>query len=252
MLVILRIVPTAAPGETMLNEQFVAEVVLIDKTDGLVLLVDAVMGIALAVGWLYEAGAGVEAGVVAGVDVDGKSLTVVRQFLAAGNLAEVEAGSVVVGHGAFVVGIVFINESHLLYTVTSLVELAEDVEQVLGNGFVADELTHLGMTVLIDMQHAEVAQVIGRHGAVALEGLEPDALEYLVSDGGGGEATVDVDLAQGGGAEHLAGLPLLSRLCLTSDGKKRKDKSYKRAAECKKQRFHRVISVFLCICVFLP
>ena len=223
MLVILGIVPTATPGEATLYEQFVAEVVLVDKADGLVLLVGATMGVALAVGWLHKSGAGVEAGVVAGVDVDGKSLTVVRQFLTAGNLAEVEARSVVVGHGALVVGIIFINESNLLYTVTCLVEFAEDVEQVLGNGFVANELTHLGMSVLIDMQHAEVAQVIGRYGAVALERLEPDALEDLVSDGGGCEATVDVDLAQGGGAEHLAGLPLLNRLCLTSNRQERKD-----------------------------
>ena len=121
----------------------------------------------------------------------------IRQLLAAGNATIVEAGCVVVCHRGLVVGVVLIHKEHLFYSIAAEIQLAEYLEQVVGYGALADNLTSLGLAVLINMEHAEVSQFLTGYCAVALIGLEPYALKHLVADGVGTEETVQIACANG-------------------------------------------------------
>jgi hypothetical protein len=122
-------------------------------------------------------------GVVEGIDVDGEALSVLGELLRAADGPETETAGVVVAHGTLVGGIVVVDETHALNGVAGLVELAEDGDEVGGNGAMADELSAMGTALTVDMGHGEVAEVAERNrarGRIAL------ALHALVHGGGDG------------------------------------------------------------------
>ena len=58
-----------------------------------------------------------------------------------------------------VVAIVVVGQRDLLNGIAGLVELMEDREELGGNEFVADELALMGTSVVVIMEHTQVAEV---------------------------------------------------------------------------------------------
>ena len=91
-------------------------------------------------------------GIVERVDVDGETAGVHRQFFLVARLQTVVvARRVVGGHAALIVAAVLVYRLHALYAVLRIVQLAEDVDKVGCDGFVADELAYLHLPVLVVM-----------------------------------------------------------------------------------------------------
>ncbi len=61
------------------------------------------------------------------------------------------------GHAAFVVGVVFVDQHDALNLVVGFVEFAEDVNEVVGDGLVADDFAELGLSFEVAMEHSQVA-----------------------------------------------------------------------------------------------
>lgn len=184
----------------MLNEEPIAEIVFLQ----LVGRGDAAVGPSARRRRLDDgvAVALTHAGVVEGIDVDGQTLGMLRQLLRSGNGAKAEARRVVGSHGALVVSLKVVNELHAADGIAGVVELSEDVEQVVGNQFVADELALMHASVGIVVQHAQIAEVLSADGASVGEGPSSHALECSLSDGVGREALVLLLSAGRERAEH--------------------------------------------------
>ena len=101
--------------------------------------------------------------IIEGVDVDGQSLCVFRQLVAAADSAETETRGIVSPHRLLVVGIVVVDETHALNGIVGMVELAENINQVLCDGFVTHQLTLLHLSTGIVVEHAQIAQVTTRN-----------------------------------------------------------------------------------------
>ena len=138
VLVVLQRAPGATPGEAVLAEETVAEVMagnLIGKT---LVAVD----IGAPGGGLDEQRAvplPAHAGVVEGVDIDGEATGMVRQARAALDGTVAVARGVVGLHGTLVVVAVVGDGTDALYGVALTVELGEDLPQVVADGAVADD-----------------------------------------------------------------------------------------------------------------
>lgn len=109
-------------------------------------------------------------------------------------------------------------EGDALDFVALLVELAEDVEEVVGYGLVADDFTQLGLSFDVAMEHAKVAQSAAWNGAVLLVGLALHATEYGVGDGECLETGVEAVGADGFVANDGCGGPLAEGLLLVGGG----------------------------------
>ena len=99
MLVIFGRVPVAAPGETVLGEKAVAQIVLVDLVGEAL----AAVGIDFAAGWRdIVASVTVSAkdhiGIIVGVDVNGQSVGVLGEAGSAVNDPVVETGSIIFCH----------------------------------------------------------------------------------------------------------------------------------------------------------
>ena len=95
------------------------------------------------------------------------------------------------GHAAFVVGVVFVDQHDALNLVVGFVEFAKDVNEVVGDGLVADDFAELYLAVEVAVEHSQVAQGGARNGAVLLVRLALHMLEDGIADGVGLEAGVD-------------------------------------------------------------
>ena len=182
MLPVLHGAPGASPGEAVLEEETVEEVALhnlIGEGTGTV-------GIGNGSGRLYDATAiapFTDVRVVEGIDVDSHPSGVLGELPGAGDATEAEAGGIVVAHRLFVDSLIIVDETDALDGVTLPIELAEDVEQILGNGLVAHHLAHMLSPLGVDMGEAQVAQLRSRHGTVAGIGTALHALEDGIGDG---------------------------------------------------------------------
>lgn len=169
MLVIFQAVPCAAPGESVADELAVAEVVggylagEIGRTVG--------VGTAALGANRHPVAPFSDAGVVERVDVDGHSEAVFGEGGAPRDAAEVEAGGVVGLHRTQVVGVVVVHQHHPLDGIAGPVEGAEDVEELFGDGPVADELAQAYPALQVVVQHLQVAQFGEGDRAVGLVGL---------------------------------------------------------------------------------
>ena len=218
MLVVFDSAPGAAPAEAVLDEEAVAGVGSVDEGNGKLAAGGAVGGVGLGIGWFHLAVVEVDVGVVEGIDVDGESLGVLGELGGARDDAEVEAGGVVGCHAALVVAVVVVDEGDALDLVALFVELAEDAEEVVGNGLVADDFAELGLAVDVAMEHAKVAQGGTGNSAVLLVGLALHATEDGVGDGVGLEAGVEAVGADGFVADDGCGCPLTEGLLLVGSG----------------------------------
>ena len=63
-----------------------------------------------------------------------------------------------------VVGPIVINQPNTLDGIALAIEFAEDIEQVVGNSFVAHHLAYMFMALGIDVRQTEIAQFRTGHG----------------------------------------------------------------------------------------
>ena len=98
------------------------------------------------------------AGVVQRVDVNGKSLRVLRGFGGAGDGTEIEARGVVGTHRRFVICIIVVDKCDAFYGICCIVQFAENAEQVCCNGLIADNFSQLSLTLRVAMKHPQLAQ----------------------------------------------------------------------------------------------
>lgn len=163
MLVILGVLPVTSPRESVRLEEPMAEV----SPLYLVGMLPAAVGILLAIVGRDQRTASplADEGVIARIDVDGHAGAMSGHDSGTRYTTEVEGRGIVVAHGGLVVGIVGIDQHYPFDGIHGLVQLAEDVQQVVGNVLVADELALQLFPILIIMEHREVAEVLARCGA---------------------------------------------------------------------------------------
>ena len=124
MLEVLARFPVTAPLESVLGEEFIGQVVVVDFVGERFRPVTVFLGS----GGLHLSGAVglvLVIGIIQRVNVNGQSSCVLRQLLATGNVAIEETGGVVRPHLQFVIGIVFVGQFHLLDLVSLFVEGSE-------------------------------------------------------------------------------------------------------------------------------
>ena len=85
------------------------------------------------------------------------------EFLGARDGTIAETGGIVVAHRLLIISIIVIDRTYLLDGVARLIELAEDIHQILGNGLVADQFPLVHFSLGIHMEHLDMAQVTTRH-----------------------------------------------------------------------------------------
>ena len=182
MLPILHRAPGAAPFEAVLNEKAIQEVALDDLVGEALAAVDILRGR----GGLHDAAAvlaGTHIGVIERVDVDRHALSMLGELGGAGNPAVAEAGGVIIAHRPLVVGLVVINQTDALDGIFLTVELAEDVQKVIGNRLVADHLTHMLLLLGIIVRQAQIAEVLAAKGAAFRPGAALHPQEDRIGNG---------------------------------------------------------------------
>ena len=85
------------------------------------------------------------------------------QLLATCHWAVAEAGCIVVGHGAKVIGLVLVNEPHSCYRIAGFIEFPEYEHQVVCDETVAHHLAHMPVPVKVVMRQLQEAQFRSRH-----------------------------------------------------------------------------------------
>ena len=86
-----------------------------------------------------------------------------------------------------IIGIIVVNELHARDGIAGLIQLSEDVDEILGNGFVAHHLSLMNLSINIIVEHLQIAQVSARNGAIMREGPSLHANEHPVADSIDGE-----------------------------------------------------------------
>ena len=167
MLVVFAVFPAAAPFESISGKEAKGEVVLIDFH-----------GEVTASVYIGGAGSGLDqeaavyvfhVGVIEWIDVDGNAHAVFGDFRGMGDEAEVEGGAVVVGHGAFIVGVVVIDKADLLDGIFGGIELLEDGKDSFCDAAVDHHFAVLRFSLEVHIADAEVGELFSGDGAVCLE-----------------------------------------------------------------------------------
>ena len=143
------------------------------------------------------------------------------EFGAARRDAVVERRGVVGRHRSLVVCAVVVDEAHPLDGVVGVVELAQDLQDVVGNGPIDYHLADDAPALRVFVETEQVAQFLSRHTATLLVGPPPHPFKHRVADLGNREKTAhtpsghnlfadDVAWAKGSSSlrRHLAWLAL--------------------------------------------
>ena len=167
MLVVFAVFPAAAPFEAVLGKDDAGEVLFID-----------LHGEVTAAVYIGGSGGGLDqeaavyvfhVGVIERIDVDGGAHAVFGDFRGMGDEAEVEGGAVVVGHGAFIIGIVVVHEADLLDGIFGGVELLEDGKDGFCDAAVDHHFAVLRFPLEVHIADAEKGEVFAGDGAVVFE-----------------------------------------------------------------------------------
>ena len=167
MLVVFAAVPAAAPFEAVLGEDLESEVRLVDLHREVTAAV-----------YIGGSGGGLDGeravhhfdiGVVERIDVDRRAHAMLGDFCRVGDEAEIEGGTVVVCHRAFIIGIVVVHETDLLNGILGSIELFEDGKDGFCDAAVHHHFAALRVPVEIHIADAEKGEVFAGDGAVIFE-----------------------------------------------------------------------------------
>ena len=165
MLVVFFVVPAiTAPKKAMFSKKSAAQVVLFN-------LVGKIFRAILEVGGIigrdnFFAVDGFYVRVVQRIDVDRQAVAVKRNSVREGNVTEIEARRIIVAHGKFIVGVVFVDEPNFLYRVARRIKLLEDFNQRLGDSDVANEFAFQSFAAQIFVQDVKISQLVQRQRAI--------------------------------------------------------------------------------------
>lgn len=182
MLIVLAVLPVASPSESLFLEESVAQVAFPDHV-GMVL---ASVEIRTGCGWFYHFLAVSQSfvvGVVEGVDVYGKSSAMFRDGVCVRDESEVEARGVVGSHGPFVVCVPIVDEPHPLNRIFCPVEFVQNVEHIVGYGFVDHHFSHDASAFLVGVQTSQIAQLASWHSTILLVCFPLHHTEDVVGNG---------------------------------------------------------------------
>lgn len=142
-------------------------------------------------GRLYDDTSGTRAavaGVVEGVQVHGHTARVGGEPAAAFHHTVAEGTGVIGTHRQLIVGPKVIDKSYALYGIAMEIELTEDIQDIGGNGFVADHLAKADMPLEVFMQQTEIAKVGTANGAALWVAFALHTSEDCIRYRGRGEA----------------------------------------------------------------
>ena len=186
MLIVFGAGPGAAPVEAVLEEEAVAEV----AANNLVGEVSVTVDVRRAGGGLDDTRArwrDAVIGIVERIDVDGLAVGVLGNGAHAGFAPEIETGGIVGQHGRFVIAVIVVDKPHPLDGIAGVIQGAEYLQEVVGNGPVGDHLTDQCPAGEVFVQDSEIAEVLHRNGAAVLVGPAGHPGEDRAVDGCGGE-----------------------------------------------------------------
>lgn len=99
-----------------------------------------------------------------------------------------ESTGIIGAHGLFITGPKVIDKSYALYGIAMEIELTEDIQDIGGNGFVADHLAKADMPLEVFMQQTEIAKIRAANGAALWVAFALHTSEDCIRYRGRGEA----------------------------------------------------------------
>ena len=181
MLVIFLVVPTiAAPQKIFFAEESATQILRRDFVRKIFRAIFVVGGIVGRDDFLAVNGFDIR--IVKRIDVDRQTVAVPRNSLRERNESEIEARGIIVAHGKFVVGVVFVDEMNFFNRVIRREKFLENVEQVVGNALVANHFAAQNFSAQVLVQKFDVTQFARRHRAIHFERFAGDARKNFVVD----------------------------------------------------------------------
>jgi len=182
VLIVFQRPPVATPRETMLSKEAIGQVVVCDFIFEGACTID-VGSCRSGLDEERAVLAPLYAWVLQRVQVDGQSTGMHGEMFRTVHDAVAEARGVISLHGALVVGIEVIDGTYLGDRVALSVELTENVEQVFGDGLVANDDAMTRIALEIDMKYADHTQVGAADGAFLRKGFALHVLKECIGDG---------------------------------------------------------------------
>lgn len=100
-----------------------------------------------------------DTGIDTGIEIDGQSLTVHGELCAPLYPAIIKGRCIICLHGARIVRIIHINGPDLLYRISDLIELIEDLRRLQGNLFVYNQGTSPDLSFKIIIFHTNLPKI---------------------------------------------------------------------------------------------
>jgi hypothetical protein len=121
-------------------------------------------------------------GIIKGVDVNGETSCMIREFLGVGHIPITETAGVIVFHLPFVVCIILISQANALNRVVVGIKLTEDGQQLIGYDLVAHQGALMRLLVIVPMQHFQISEVATLHMRIGMICLALHDGPYTVWD----------------------------------------------------------------------
>ena len=179
MLIILHGSPVSAPGEAVFCEKLIAQIVFINFVGKIQTSVR--IGPSCGRGYALLPVRPGYIGIVQGIDVDCKPVSMLREAAGAVHHPEIKAGGVVVFHGKRIVPAVFIHQPDALQRISGQIQLIKNLNEILGDRLVADDLANLFFAVEIDIQNIQIPKVLIGNDAVLSVGYSCDPFLYSLA-----------------------------------------------------------------------
>ena len=149
----------SAPGEAMLFEQLITQIILVD------LIREGSVSVRIHCCTLrrYPFAAVLVIAhirIIERIDVDGQPQRVLGERRRSFHRAIVKTGGIIIFHGGEIVSAVFVNQKYFFQLIFVAIQFIKDLRQVLRNVFVTDQLPFCRISFKIIMPYVHIAQII--------------------------------------------------------------------------------------------
>ena len=205
MLPVFLALPMAAPTEASGGEKLLAEVTLVDFVGKVLIAVNKIQG-RLGLDTVAP-----HTRVLQRINVDGQAKGMLREPGRPRDVAIVETRGVVGLHRGFVVSVEIVDQADAGNGITGDKQVAENVDQILGDGLVAHHLATLHLAVEIKVRQGEVTQIIVTNAGLVFHRFPLHPRLHLVGNGLAEKNMVfeNTDIVDDGGVNLM---PRLNRL----------------------------------------